>query len=80
MCKTRAELQQDAIAALNTLQSNSSIVDEIRKSGRALNKQAIPEMIEWCRKAGYEVGHTGMLASSMDQQLNGFCSHRTSIA
>lgn len=43
------------MAALNTLQSNFSIVDAIRKSGRGMNKQAIPEMVEWCRKAGYEV-------------------------
>ncbi|EON62530.1 hypothetical protein W97_01753 [Coniosporium apollinis CBS 100218] len=43
-----------AVAALNTLQSNFSIVDAIRKSGRGMNKQAIPEMIEWCRKIGYE--------------------------
>jgi len=46
---------QAAVAALNTLQSNFSIVDAIRKSGRGMNKQAIPEMIEWCRKIGYEV-------------------------
>ncbi|KAJ9627021.1 hypothetical protein H2203_003481 [Taxawa tesnikishii (nom. ined.)] len=43
-----------AVAALNTLQSNFSIVDAIRKSGRGMNKNAIPEMIEWCRKIGYE--------------------------
>ncbi|CAI6335985.1 unnamed protein product [Periconia digitata] len=43
-----------AVAALNTLQSNFSIVDAIRKSGKGMNKQAIPEMIEWCRKIGYE--------------------------
>ncbi|XTI84469.1 FolC bifunctional protein [Cenococcum geophilum] len=43
-----------AVAALNTLQSNFSIVDAIRKSGRGMNKDAIPEMIEWCRKIGYE--------------------------
>lgn len=43
------------MAALNTLQSNFSIVDAIRKSGRGMNKNAIPEMIEWCRKIGYEV-------------------------
>ncbi|KAH4944813.1 folylpolyglutamate synthase [Parastagonospora nodorum] len=43
-----------AVAALNTLQSNFSIVDAIRKSGRGMNKQAIPEMIEWCHKIGYE--------------------------
>ncbi|KAK8213963.1 Mur ligase [Phyllosticta capitalensis] len=43
-----------AVTALNTLQSNFSIVDAIRKSGRSMNAQAIPEMIEWFRKAGYE--------------------------
>ncbi|KAF2476643.1 FolC bifunctional protein [Lindgomyces ingoldianus] len=43
-----------AVAALNTLQSNFSIVDAIRKSGKGMNKQAIPEMIEWCRRVGYE--------------------------
>lgn len=46
---------QAAVAALNTLQSNFAIVDAIRKSGRGMNQQAIPEMLEWCRKAGYEV-------------------------
>ncbi|KAI9838725.1 MAG: hypothetical protein M1837_002428 [Sclerophora amabilis] len=44
----------DAVAALNTLQSNSSIVEAIRKSGKGMNQYAIPEMIEWCRKTGYE--------------------------
>ncbi|EOD43799.1 putative folylpolyglutamate synthase protein [Neofusicoccum parvum UCRNP2] len=43
-----------AVTALNTLQSNFSIVDAIRKSGLGMNKNAIPEMIEWFRKAGYE--------------------------
>ena len=45
----------DAVSALNMLQSNFAIVDKIRKSGRGMNKEAIPEMIEWCRKIGYEV-------------------------
>ena len=44
------------MAALNTLQSNFSVVDAIRKTGRVLNKASIPEMIEWCRRIGYEVG------------------------
>ncbi|KAL8792624.1 MAG: hypothetical protein Q9195_004752 [Heterodermia aff. obscurata] len=44
----------EAVAALNTLQSNFSIVDAIRKSGRGMNKQAIPEMIDWCQRTGYE--------------------------
>ncbi|KAI4159953.1 MAG: hypothetical protein LQ342_006169 [Letrouitia transgressa] len=45
---------QDAVAALNTLQTNFSVIDAIRRSGKSMNKQAIPEMIEWCRKTGYE--------------------------
>lgn len=43
------------MAALNTLQSNFAIVDAIRKSGGSLNQQALPEMEEWCRRAGYKV-------------------------
>ena len=27
----------------------------IGKQARGMNKQAIPEMLEWCRKIGYEV-------------------------
>lgn len=46
---------QAAVAALNTLQSNFSIVDAIRKSGRGMNKNAIPEMLEWVKRLGYEV-------------------------
>ncbi len=45
----------DAVMALNTLQSNFAIVDAIRKSGKKMNEQAIPEMIEWARKIGYQV-------------------------
>ncbi|KAL2038255.1 hypothetical protein N7G274_008904 [Stereocaulon virgatum] len=44
----------DAITALNTLQSNFSIVNQMRKEGRSLNKNAIPEMIEWLRRIGYQ--------------------------
>lgn len=52
---TLANMFQDAVAALNTLQTNFSVIDAIRRSGKSMNKQAIPEMIEWCRKTGYEV-------------------------
>ncbi|GAB7355800.1 hypothetical protein MBLNU459_g6477t1 [Dothideomycetes sp. NU459] len=54
---TSSTMQGDynaAVAALNTLQSNFSVVDAIRKSGRGMNKNAIPEMIEWVRRLGYE--------------------------
>ena len=50
-----ADHQQDAVAALNTLQSNFTVVDAIRKSGRSMNRQAIPEMISWCKRIGYQV-------------------------
>ena len=48
-------LWQDAVASLNTLQSNFAVVDAIRKTGRGMNKHAIPEMVDWCRKIGYKV-------------------------
>ncbi|KAF2405059.1 putative tetrahydrofolylpolyglutamate synthase [Trichodelitschia bisporula] len=43
-----------AVTALNSLQSNFSIVDAIRKSGRGMNKDAIPEMLEFWRRLGYQ--------------------------
>jgi hypothetical protein len=44
-----------AVAALNTLQSNYTVVKAIRDSGRSINRNSIPEMIEWLRKVGYQV-------------------------
>lgn len=44
-----------AVAALNTLQSNFSIVEDIKKRGPGWNKRAVPEMREWIRKIGDEV-------------------------
>lgn len=46
---------QAAVQALNTLQSNYAIVKAIRDSGRSINENAIPEMLEWLRKVGYSV-------------------------
>lgn len=43
-----------AIEALNTLQSNFAAVAAVRKAGAKKNEASIPEMIEWCRKLGYE--------------------------
>ncbi|KAK5163094.1 uncharacterized protein LTR77_010878 [Saxophila tyrrhenica] len=43
-----------AVAALNTLQSNFSIVEAIKKLGPGWNQQALPEMREWARRIGYE--------------------------
>lgn len=44
-----------AVSALNGLQSNFSIVEAIRKLGPGSNKSAIPEMMGWIRRIGYEV-------------------------
>lgn len=57
-----------AIAALNTLQSNYATVDAIRKSGRDANALAIPEMIEWCRRIGYQVSHSWTPVPSIPTQ------------
>jgi folylpolyglutamate synthase len=43
----------DAIEALNSLQTNFAILDAIRKSGGKSNNDAIPQMLEWARRAGY---------------------------
>ena len=69
---------QAAVAALNTLQSNFSIVDAIRKSGANKNLMAIPEMIEYTRKIGYEVCGFPQATSAAPDSQN-ICSHPTSI-
>jgi folylpolyglutamate synthase len=44
----------DALALLEALQSNRMVVSSISSSKRDMNLDAIPEMLEWTRKAGYE--------------------------
>ncbi|ETN38349.1 uncharacterized protein HMPREF1541_06384 [Cyphellophora europaea CBS 101466] len=51
----------DAVAALNTLQSNFAVIDAIRKSGKKMNEHAIPEMVEWCAKIGYQTSDLNSL-------------------
>ena len=46
---------QDAIAALNTLQSNAAVIESIRHDRKHMNELAIPEMREWVRRIEYEV-------------------------
>ena len=45
-----------AVQALNSLQSNFSAVEAIRKQGSGWNQRALPEMRDWVRRIGYEVG------------------------
>lgn len=44
---------KDAIAALNSLQSNFATVELVRKTGATRNELLMPEMVEWVRRAGY---------------------------
>ncbi|KAJ5579915.1 Folylpolyglutamate synthase [Penicillium hispanicum] len=45
-----------AIAALNSLQTNYAIVEELRKSTsrKELNERSIPETVEWLQRIGYK--------------------------
>ncbi|KAF7597211.1 Folylpolyglutamate synthetase [Aspergillus hancockii] len=45
-----------AIAALNSLQTNFSVVQQLRESGdrQAMNLRSIPETVEWLRRIGYQ--------------------------
>lgn len=45
----------DAVNALNNLQTNFAAIQAIRNSGQRSNELAIPQMIEWARRAGIEV-------------------------
>ncbi|SCU79828.1 LAFA_0B05842g1_1 [Lachancea sp. 'fantastica'] len=46
----------DAVSALNSLQSNYANIMAIRASGDRKNQMNIWEMQEWCRRIGYETG------------------------
>lgn len=56
--QTRHGGYEEAIAALNTLQSNAAVIDAIRKSGGKLNDFALPEMVEYLERIGWKVGNT----------------------
>ena len=43
----------DALNLLDKLQSNRSVVTSVSNSTREMNQAAIPEMLDWTRRAGY---------------------------
>lgn len=55
MTCTAVRSYADAIALLDSLQSNRAIVSSISDAPRDMNLDAIPEMLDWTRKAGYDV-------------------------
>ncbi|KAG0033245.1 Folylpolyglutamate synthetase [Podila clonocystis] len=44
----------DAVDKLNGLQTNFAVLEAVRKTGGSANKDAIPEMVEFVRRSGYE--------------------------
>ncbi|KAL8708600.1 MAG: hypothetical protein Q9220_006536 [cf. Caloplaca sp. 1 TL-2023] len=44
----------DAVTALNTLQTNAAAIAAVRKAGSSMNTQSVPEMNEFTRRIGYE--------------------------
>ncbi|KAJ5308984.1 hypothetical protein N7508_004363 [Penicillium antarcticum] len=50
-----------AISSLNSLQSNYAIVEQVRKSGKALNELSLPETVEWLRCIGYKTSDLNRL-------------------
>lgn len=51
--QTDRQTTQDAVRALNSLQTNFSVLAAIRTAGASMNALAIPEMLEYTRRAGY---------------------------
>jgi folylpolyglutamate synthase len=55
MTSTAGRTYADALALLESLQSNRAIVSSISDASHDRNLDAIPEMLDWTRKAGYDV-------------------------
>ncbi|RUS22971.1 Mur ligase [Endogone sp. FLAS-F59071] len=49
-----AQTTFDAIDKLNSLQTNASILEALRKAGPRMNDRSLPEMCEHVRRIGYE--------------------------
>ncbi|CAN6607433.1 folylpolyglutamate synthase [Trichomonascus vanleenenianus] len=54
MSTVKPRTYKDAIEALNSLQTNFAVIQAIRAAGVKANDQAIPQMLEWARRAGYD--------------------------
>jgi hypothetical protein len=55
-----------AVAALNTLQSNFSVIEAFKKLGPGRNHEALPEMREWIRRIGCEVCVRSLYATGLE--------------
>jgi len=50
----RTRTYSNALSLLDSLQSNRTVVTTISSTSTNMNQYAIPEMIEWAKKAGYD--------------------------
>jgi folylpolyglutamate synthase len=66
---------EDAINHLNTLQTNASILQQIRASGGLVNSLAIPEMVEYLERIGYTVRSIVPIAQPLARVFTS-CHHR----
>ena len=51
---------RDAIECLNSLQSNAATLEAVRASGGRLSESAIPEMLEYLERIGYQVNRSAI--------------------
>jgi len=61
---------QDAVTALNSLQTSFAVLQERRKRGTKMDDSAVGEMKQWISRAGHAVG----LALRSRNQLELKCS------
>lgn len=56
--KMSSRSYREAVDALNSLQTNAATLDALRASGGRSSSLAIPEMIEYLQRIGYNASHT----------------------
>ena len=61
MFRMTSKSYQDAIQLLNTLQSNASTIEMLKKNKKFLNQQSLPEMKDYLHRLGYTVSDLNRL-------------------
>lgn len=56
----------DAVDALNSLQSNTAVLEALRASGNNMSLRSIPEMLEYLHRIGYSVS-SGFASGCMER-------------
>ncbi|KAI8821993.1 Mur ligase [Fimicolochytrium jonesii] len=58
---TMQRTYEDAVQALNSLQTNAAVLEQLRKAGNAMNQRSMPEMIQYVERIGYKVSDLNKL-------------------